>query len=63
MLFVTLEDRTPWRGSVTPLGMLDPGDQCSQLGNELKYSMESGEWSTFGRPRGPGGRAEHHQSQ
>lgn len=35
---------------MTPLGMLDPGDQCSQLGNEFKYSMESGEWSTF---RGP----------
>lgn len=62
--FVTPEEIGLWgRGCVTPLGMLNPGDHCSQLGNEFKCGMESGEWSTFGRPHGSGRRAKHQHSQ
>lgn len=43
------------RVCMLPQGMLDPGDQCSQLGNEVKCGVESGQ-STFGGPHGPGQR-------
>lgn len=56
MVLWSQSDRTlVGRVCMLPQGMLDPGDQCSQLGNEVKCGMESGQ-STFGGPHGPGQR-------
>lgn len=67
--FATLEVIELWaaggRGGrcVTLLGILDPGGQCSEVGNKLKCDTESGECFAFGRLHGPGQKTKYQQSQ